>query len=145
MNKIKLLRRYFSDVTLGTLHTPDGTSFCILERPAENNKQSISCILEGTYTLRQRKSPVVERTSKGEFPSGWEVTNVPNRSYIMFHVGNYVRNSDGCLLVGENFSFHNGEFMVTNSVKAFREFMAALSSKDEWTLEILSASYYEHG
>lgn len=143
--KIKLIRRYFSGCTLGTLIFPNGKSFTIMERPALDNKQSVSCIPEGSYTLRQRTSPVVERTSKGEFPQGWEVTNVPNRSYIMFHVGNYVRNSDGCLLVGENFSFHNGEFMVTNSVKAFREFMAALSSKDEWTLEILPASYYEHG
>lgn len=144
MKKLKLLRRYFEDCTLGTLVFPTGESFAIMENPAKDNKTNISCIPEGTYALSLRASPVVERTSKGMHKHGWEVTNVPSRSYIMFHVGNYVRNTDGCLLVGKDFSYHN-EFMVTHSINSFDEFQELMGDgSTEWQLEVTTATYQAH-
>lgn len=139
---IKLKRRYFKDCTLGTLTLPSGKEFAIMERPSLDNAPNVSCIPEGTYTLKKRLSPAVERTSRGEFKEGWEVKDVANRSFIMFHVGNYARNSEGCLLVGKDFSYNN-DFMVTNSIIAFREFMAEMDKRDTWQLEITAAGYHD--
>lgn len=144
MKKLKLLRRYFEDCTISTLVFPTGETFAIMERPALDNAPNISCIPEGTYELALRASAVVERTSKGMHKQGWEVLNVPARSYIMFHVGNYARNSEGCLLVGKGFSYHN-EFMVTHSINSFDSFQDLMGSEsNQWQLEVTSATYEAH-
>jgi hypothetical protein len=74
-----LKRTYFSKGVHGELIFPSGESVYTLERPWRDNEQSESCIPEGVYTAGLRGSPVVERTSKGEFVDGWEVENVPER------------------------------------------------------------------
>ena len=73
--------------TFGTLRLPDGSAFPTVEPRWEYNAQGKSCIPAGVYLLAQRASPIVRRTSGGEFNSGWEVTGVLNRSLIMIHPG----------------------------------------------------------
>lgn len=133
-----LTRKYYENGVQGVLRLPNHLSVATLERPWLDNQRSISCIPEGTYTLRKRNSAVVERTSRGEFPEGWEVTDVPGRTYIMFHVGNYIRDSEGCVLVGYKHGFHEGQPVVWSSMIGMRIFMEALNAKDEWTLLIKS-------
>lgn len=135
---IELRRAYLPDgsATFGLL-TVDGQKFHTLERPWQGNARFVSCIPEGVYTLRKRRSPIVERTSRGEFSEGWEVTGVADRDLILFHVGNWAIDTEGCILVGERFAWdiHHGP-MVPNSLRTFRSFMKALSKRDEWEIDI---------
>ena len=135
---ITLTRAYLPDgsATFGRLEVFDDT-FCTLELPWRGNETNVSCIPEGTYPLQLRESPVVRRSSGSDFFEGWEVAQVPDRRFIMFHVGNWVEDTDGCVLIGESFSWHAHKGpMVTNSRKAFRQFMLALVNRDFWDIEI---------
>ena len=91
--------------TFGKVEVLDGNLKVVwtgssMERPWKDNKNDESCIPAGLYRLKKRVSPIVDKTSGGEFKEGWEVTDVQGRTFIMFHVGNYVRNSNGCVLIG---------------------------------------------
>jgi len=136
---IKVLRSYLPDdsCVLGKLILPDGWSCFTLERPWEQNQQNISCIPEGIYQLGMRSSSIVQRTSGGEFNKGYEIQNVLNRTFIMIHPGNYIRNSKGCILPGKNISYSNKEgLMVTHSRDTFRNLMKRLSEHDDWQIDI---------
>lgn len=126
-------------------YTPQGTfgrlkvgnkEWYTVERPWEENKQRISCIPEGVYKLRQRLSEVVQRTSGGAYARGWEVTNVPNRTFIMLHVGNTMDDLAGCISPGKSLTFLKGKWAVASSRVAFDEMMAAMASEEEWELTI---------
>lgn len=135
---ITLTRAYLPDhsATLGRLDVNQST-FYTLEPPWKSNEQVVSCIPEGVYPLQLRESPVVRRSSKGEFPEGWEVAEVKGRSFIMFHVGNWVEDTDGCILVGSAFSWHKEKGpMITHSAVGFRKFMLTLVNSDFWEIEI---------
>lgn len=141
--QIKLERAYMPDgsCTLGKMTLENGWSCTTLENPWLDNQRKISCIPEGTYKLRKRISPIVNRTSKNEFDEGWEVVGVEGRSLIMVHIGNYERNTHGCILTGEGYSYHQTEgFTVTSSANAFRQFMYHLNQEEEHTLTITSTN-----
>jgi hypothetical protein len=72
-----------------------GTDFrCIgVERPWKNNQPFISCIPQGTYSMK------LGFFSKGGYPA-WEVLNVPGRTEIKIHKGNRPSESFGCPLPG---------------------------------------------
>ena len=135
---ITLERAYLPDnsATLGRL-TINDVSLFTLELPWQGNATKTSCIPEGVYPLQLRESPIVRRTSAGQYSEGWEISEVPDRTFIMFHVGNWARDTEGCILVGEAFSWHpqNGP-MVTNSRTAFHKFMMALANRDFWDIDI---------
>ena len=80
--------------TLGTLTTNDNQFQCrTLERPWKNNQTNISCIPKGTYIVSWR-------FMLRELRYRYQVLNVPNRSGIFFHIGNFFFNSAGCILLG---------------------------------------------
>lgn len=92
-----------------------------VERPWLNNEPRISCIPAGHYVLKKRKSPIVKRTSGLE--EGWEVTNVPNRTFIMIHPANLSRQLMGCIAVGRKFGKLENTKAVLSSKVTFLEFM----------------------
>jgi hypothetical protein len=68
----------------------------------------------------------------------FEVMNVPGHWGILFHVGNYNEDSEGCILVGEGLGrrYKNG-VMLTNSKKAFAKLMALLKDVEQFTLLVI--------
>jgi len=80
-----------------------------LELPWLNNQTQKSCIPTGTYQVVPRFSP--------KFKNHFHVLDVPGRSYILIHPGNYFTQILGCILVGENHTDINkdGYKDVTNS------------------------------
>ncbi|MFP5465149.1 MAG: DUF5675 family protein [Gammaproteobacteria bacterium] len=122
--------------TFGTLRLPDGTAFPTVEPRWEYNAIGKSCIPAGVYLLAMRASPIVRRTSGGEFNSGWEVTGVLNRSLIMIHPGNWAGDSNGCILPGRAHTVINGVPGVSASRAAFKDLMQRLARQDQWTLSI---------
>lgn len=138
MNDIIKLERMGSTPwgTFGTLRLPDGAAFPTVERRWEYNAPGKSCIPAGVYTLSQRASGVVSRTSGGEFKRGWEVTGVPNRSLIMIHPANWADELEGCIAPGRAHQVINGKPGVSASRAAFRDLMHRLAAREQWTLAI---------
>lgn len=62
----------------------------------------------------------------------FEITGVHGHEGILFHWGNYSRDSEGCVLVGEN----RLDQMITNSRESFDKFMALQRDCNEFTLRV---------
>lgn len=92
METLRLDRFYrWSDCTLGVVVDKNNEIVCYsLERPWIDNKPNISCIPPGTYTVE---------INKGD-KKGFRLNNVPGRKDILIHVGNTIKDSQGCLLWG---------------------------------------------
>lgn len=94
MKKVQLqrLNKSNSDPIFGSLSC-DGKLICLtLERPWLSNAPNISCIPEGEYKVVPHVSP---RHGKC-----FHVESVPNRSNILFHAGNGMLDTQGCILTG---------------------------------------------
>lgn len=78
-----------------------------LERPWLDNRRLESCIPEGTY----RCTPF----NGQRFKNVWQVVDVPNRTAILFHAGNVVREIQGCILVGFGLGYLRDEAAVLRS------------------------------
>ena len=133
---------YSPDGTFGKLYIPSVGFECFtVELPWEDNEPRVSCIPEGVYTLGKRYSPVVQRSSGGEFKEGWEVQDVPGRTYIMIHPGNWPHNFKGCIGVGRDYMVipdrtgtpRNG---VSSSRLTFSKLMAVMDTSNGWELDI---------
>jgi Family of unknown function (DUF5675) len=92
---VEILRTYQPQQTIGGLYI-DSVEFCkTLELKWLNNTRSKSCIPEGTYKVVKRLAH--EKRKYDHF----HILNVPNRSYILIHTGNYSSQILGCVLVGD--------------------------------------------
>jgi hypothetical protein len=123
--------------TLGRLIAESGFSCVTMERQWRNNAIKRSCIPAGVYPLKLRYSPVVYRTTKGRHDKGWEVLDVPNRSLIMFHPGNFEDDVNGCIAPGRAFSVLNRVPCVSHSLPTFNRMMDELAADPDHRLEIV--------
>ena len=98
MINLLLIRDTFTDKsTIGELFI-NGERFCdTLENPWLDNQRNISCIPEGEYPVRLR----YPRESATREYLHLLVQDVPNRDYILFHRGNFPKDTSGCILVGQ--------------------------------------------
>lgn len=102
-----------------------------LERNWEENKQNVSCIPAGDYLCK--------RWHSAKHPNTFEITNVPNRSAILFHTGNLEEHSAGCILVGEEFGYLGDQIAVLSSKRGFNEFLQRTEGINEFWLSIVRA------
>ena len=118
-----------NDGTFGVL-LDEGVPFCLtVERPWLDNAVGKSCIPDGTYICRRVESP--------KFGWTFEVTDVEGRTHILFHKGNIMDDSHGCIVVGERFEPFRGRLAaVMSSGDAFEEFMERLCKVQEFELTI---------
>ena len=118
MIKATIHRIYQNDCTVGVLNAGEFRCFT-LELPPNGNQQNISCIPEGCYDCKKVKSPSLGHCI--------EIQNVPNRTFIRIHKGNYTRQIQGCVLVGEALKDIDADFVidVANSKSAFDNLMKA--------------------
>lgn len=116
---------------IGELRTADGKFGCdTLELAWKNNARNISAIPTGTYT--------VKKTFSFKFGNVYEIQNVPNRTAIYFHEGNYFFNSLGCILLGSLPKDINNDKItdIQNSRLIRKAFEQYMGFKD-FTLKIL--------
>ena len=96
--KVIIAREYGTMQTLGRLVIFDGKEIVLklltLELPDLGNQKNISCIPEGKYTVHRIYSP--------KFGNCFHVLDVPGRTEILIHRGNYNKDTRGCILVGMN-------------------------------------------
>ncbi|WP_395066758.1 DUF5675 family protein [Flavobacterium sp.] len=87
---LKLTRDYFPEGTNGKLES-EGIHVCYtIELPWLHNKKRVSCIPEGTYSLRKRHS--------SKFNWHIELKDVTNRVHILFHPANdALKELKGCI------------------------------------------------
>ena len=132
-----IITRYQSDAkqTIGTaeLCKNDGSIIAkwhSLELPNLNNQRRISRIPEGKYKARKHMSPKFGR-------SLW-LQDVPNRSEILIHKGNYHSDILGCILLGKQLSDINkdGFIDLKDSGVAIKELMDLLVDVDSIMVEI---------
>ena len=92
-----LIRDTFTDKSvLGKLYCNAEFIAHTLELPWKDNQKNISCIPSGEYSCRVR----LARESATRDYVHLLVKDVPNRDFILFHMGNYPSDSQGCLLTG---------------------------------------------
>lgn len=126
MKQVTLKRQYEDSCTLGTMYL-DGNEICkTLENPWRDNKENISCIPEGKYKC------VKDNTGKYKY---WKVLNVPNRSLIEIHNGNFQDETEGCILVGRDHAFFNKEWIINFSLTTLKELKVILGDKFELIIE----------
>ena len=141
--KMLLKRRFLGDnYTIGTLFI-NGERFCdTLEdknRDANRNGkfdgkekkvQGETCIPFGTYKVTLNLSPRFKRPLP-------RLLDVPNFEGVLIHRGNTAKDTEGCILVGEN----KVKGKVINStpyeVELVRRCTAAMANKEEITIEIV--------
>lgn len=117
MKKLTIIRHaYLPDVTAGFLYLANQKRLAVIERPWIDNQPSISCIPCGAYVCKPRYY------NKGKYDA-IEICNVPGRTYILFHRGNFVRNSEGCVLVNSTLGVKGGQVRGFDSADAFQMFM----------------------
>lgn len=121
-------------LTVGRYHYGDGQTRGIyyvggtfggytLENPWRDNKTNVSCIPTGEY-------PTEIRTASESGSRNYDhliLRDVPERTYILWHIGNYEKNTEGCILPGK--SAHTN--MVGHSKKAFDELMQQCRKANE--------------
>ena len=94
-------------------------------------KNSDTSIAQGNYKVIPKKILEerinTERRKRGEtdiqLTYQWYVDSVPGRSGIAIHTGNYGKDTEGCFLPGENYSYdkETGTYHVWNSKKKAKE------------------------
>lgn len=120
------LRRFSSSPTFGYLVCGDH-SFFTLELPWKNNQVRTSCIPVGGYKCSVIISP--------KFGQVIYVKDVPGRSEILFHTGNKLDDTEGCILVGGALEIKS-QIPLTGSKKAFDKLLKLVSSYKEFGLLI---------
>lgn len=140
MCKVLLLRQSTSDQgTFGILVAQrDGAAPLQLytgELPWRENRAQISCIPAGTYTCQPWHSR--------KYPNHYNVIDVPGRSAILFHSGNFsgardkgfLTNVEGCILVGKARGTINGQQAVLSS-KLAMDALRRYIGENRFSLEI---------
>ena len=106
--------------TFGVLRINKQVFCCTLELSDRLNASSISSIPAQQYYCNSFLSPTFGRT--------FRVDNVPGRDYILFHPGNTVKNTEGCILLGRSFGTLKEDRAILGSGDAFREFIGVLKN-----------------
>ena len=92
-----IIRDEFTDKsTIGKLFLNSEWLCDTLELPYRDNQRSISCIPAGQYKVRLRTAK--ESSSRNYLHL--LVEDVKDRSYILVHIGNFPKDTRGCVLVG---------------------------------------------
>ena len=118
--------------TFGEMTMPDGIKLYTVERPWFDNRPSVSCIPPGIYKCAPR------RFFRGGYDA-IEITSVPNRSHILFHIANVATDVEGCIGVCSKLGALNGVWAGLASKPAFELFMGFYGGK-EFSLEITEFS-----
>ncbi len=132
------LHRFMSDPkqTLGSLTFFNGDEPVVLvatlELPWRDNERKVSCIPEGEYKVVRRHSQ--------KYGDHWHILDVPGRSHILIHHGNFHYQIQGCVLVGAEHKDIDGDGIpdVVASKRTMDEIDRLLGDQDSFQLKIFS-------
>lgn len=131
MKRVALRRLWTcNEGTGGVLLLPDGLFCNTLELPWRDNRPRMSCVPCGEYLVQYDPSP--------RFGMAYELRNVPDRSTILIHSGNfggdislgYKTHVQGCILLGSRFGVIEGQRAILNSRPTLAKFLTAMNRED---------------
>lgn len=102
-----------------------------LERPWRDNAPNVSCIPAGNYSC--------SRITSQKFGLTFHVENVPGRSEIIFHAGNTISDSRGCILVGCSFDNFGKDLIIRDSRRGMKIFLELLRNVQQFDLKVSEA------
>jgi len=120
--KLKLLTFSNNLCTVGNLYADDELIVCTMERPWLNNKPNVSCIPAGVYNITPVNSP--------RFGLTYQVENVIGRTHILFHKGNTINDSLGCIMPVSRYGIIGDKWAGLSSGTAYKKLMAFLDGGD---------------
>lgn len=125
---LKLVRReYREDGIFSQLEDANGK---VLAQTLEHAYDLKPKLYNGTFTCVRG---IHELHNAVPFQT-FEITGVSGHTGILFHVGNWNKDSDGCCLVGSGIAQSSQGQMITGSMTAFVEFMTLMQGLDTFTL-----------
>lgn len=127
-----LLERYCgsrAQGSFGTLRLESGWECLTVERPWAGNAPFISCIPAGVYWIE------LGHFNAGGYPA-YEIKDVVGRSEIKIHVANIASEVNGCIALGQDEGWINGNWGVTNSRATFKRFMELMDGRERDVLRI---------
>lgn len=100
-----------------------------LELSDKDNKTNVSCIPRGTY--------LVKRYYSNRFGRAFMLKDVPKRTNIAIHIGNFYSDIRGCIIVGESYYDLNKDdaLDLISSRKAMEQLLKVLP--DTFYLQII--------
>ena len=115
MRELKLVTFGTDEVTMGKLY--EGKEFICytIERPWLKNAKNVSCIPAGCYQVKLVNSP--------KFGITFKVNNVIGRTHILFHKGNSVDDSLGCILPVSSIDVYKNKIGGLSSGRALTKFL----------------------
>lgn len=135
MNLTLTRKKFGEDGVFGELSS-DGTGsfFAItLEHAYPQRKKFKSKVPPGEYKCVRG----IHKLHDGVEFETFEVIGVPGCTGILFHIGNYNEDSEGCILIGAAYGNRaNGGQMITSSKQKFVEFMAMQKDVNEFILKV---------
>jgi hypothetical protein len=97
--------------------------FCVtLELQDLENRSNKSSIPAQQYWM--------ERIESSKFGKTFEIIDVPDRSHILFHSGNIVSETKGCIILAQHYGLIKHRRGVLCSGSTFKRFMIALADHD---------------
>jgi hypothetical protein len=127
--------------TLGLLYI-DGEYCChTLEDAARDRKiKHQTCIPTGTYEIKFREAdtPMTKKYRKkfSWFTNHLELQAVPNFNYVYLHIGNSVKDTSGCLLIGEYIKDRKLYNSTIAFSRTYKTITAALDCGEEVTIKV---------
>lgn len=102
-----------------------------LERPYKGNKNGISCVPKGIYSVKYTFSPKFLKYT-------YQLVNVPKRSGIRIHSASFWHDLEGCIALGSDYKYidKDKQIDIINSRKTIQKFEELLNKKD-FTLIIM--------
>ncbi len=127
--KVEILRKWGANQSVAGEMWIDNQFECFTLEPARENpvNQGHPIIPAGTYKVILTPSPHLGYITP-------EVLDVPGRTEIRWHIGNFPKDTLGCVLVGMN----RGHNFVGESKVAFKRLMVLLETANE-----IEATYKE--
>lgn len=121
----------------GELLHEDGSHLCYTLQHAYDTRNGDGSygpkVQNGIYTCVRGQHQLAHMS----FPfETFEITNVVGHTNILFHVGNYNGDSEGCVLLGTNAAKYANPPCITKSAMAFAAFMDLLKNIDTFTLTV---------
>lgn len=126
--RIVRLEENFQYGTFGVLlfHTE---VFCwTLEPPDQFNQRNISSVPAQQYLCKRYYS--------AKYKDTFQITDVPMRDFVLFHAGNLVEHTQGCIILGQTQGKLKGDRAILNSGNTFKLFMRKLKDHQQFHLTI---------
>jgi hypothetical protein len=113
--------------------------------PREKKIPGSTCIPLGTYPLGFNRNGGMNGNYYDRYPKMHrgmiEIKDIPGFSYVYIHIGNTHKETAGCLLVGTQYVFEQGDYRLVQSITAYKKLyplLAELMAMGQVFIEVTS-------